>query len=164
MADKIKVQADLKQVQARLAQIQKDGGNPATALAAFGNVILNRIRLGFRLGRSPKGQTWLPLALRQGQPLRDTGRLQRSITMAAGPKQVVIGTNLPQAPVHQFGATIKPKNVSWLRFPGPNGFIFAKQVTIPARPFMPLTTTGDVDLPPQWAASGLEAMKKALQL
>ena len=159
-----KVHADIAEVQARLNKIKATGGNALAALGAFGSVILNRIRLGFRLGRSPWGQPWHALVLRQGTPLRNTGLLQRSITMAATGKEVVIGTNLIQAPVHQFGATIKPKNAKFLRFAGPNGFIFSKQVTIPARPFMPINRAGAAAVPPQWAQSGLEAMKKALQL
>lgn len=159
-----KLKVDIAQVQARLAHIKATGGNAQAALAAFGGVILNRIRMGFRLGRSPWGQAWLPLSIRLGTPLRDTGRLARSITMAQGPNEITIGTNLIQAPVHQFGATIKPKTASILRFPGPGGFIFAKQVTIPARPFMPIGPDGNADLPQAWAVSGLNAMGKALEL
>lgn len=166
MAGKVAtVKADISQVLARLNKLKATGGSIQPALAAFGGVILNRIRLGFRLGRSPWGNAWQALLIRKGgAPLRHHGHLQRSITMQQGRNTVTIGTNLRQAPVHQFGAVIKPKNVSVLRFPGPNGFIFAKQVTIPARPFMPLTQAGDAALPPAWAGSALNAMKKALQL
>lgn len=159
-----KVHVDLAAVQARLEQIKRNGGNAQAALGAFGGVVLNRIRLGFRMGRNPWGAPWLPVKLRRGQPLRNTGALQRSIALQQGANEVLIGTNHPGRNVHQFGATIRPKNVSLLRFPGPNGFIFAKEVTVPARPFMPINRANQVDLPQQWAVSGLEAMKKALQL
>lgn len=159
-----KIEANIAEVQARLNAIKASGGDTSPALRAFGNVILNRIRMGFRLGRSPWGQSWRQLVLRDGQPLRNTGLLQRSITMQQVKDGVEIGTNLIQARVQHFGATIRPKNVKFLRFPGPNGFIFAKEVTIPARPFMPIDRSGGMAMPPQWAASGLEAMKKALQL
>lgn len=164
MAQGIKVQAAIEEVQARLAAIKAAGGSTGPAVAAFGSVILNRIRLGFRLGRSPWGHAWEPLKLRMGRPLRDTGRLQRSITMQTGPDSVTIGTNLRQAPVHQFGAVITPKKASHLVFPGPGGLIFAKEVTIPSRPFMPLTRANDVRLPPAWAEAGLVAMRRALKL
>jgi len=154
---------EMAEVLARLAQLQ-DPAQAGVAVRAFGAAVLNRIRLGFRLGSSPWGAPWQALKLREGQPLVNTGRLRSSITMQQTTDGVTIGTNLRQARVQQFGATIKPKNAKWLRFPGPNGFIFAKQVTIPARPFMPLTRGGDVALPAQWTASGLSAMKKALQL
>lgn len=166
----VKVQADLAQVQARLAKIKAEGGDTGKAVRAFGSVVLNRIKMGFRLGRSPRGQSWLPLKLRDGQPLRNTGALMQSITMQAVPGGVEIGTNRIGARVHQFGATIKPKNGKFLRIPGnfssagATGPIFTKQVTIPARPFMPMTASGGVDLPPAWIQSGLDAMKKALDL
>lgn len=155
---------DIAQVQARLEELRATGGNAQAALAAFGGVILNRIRLGFRLGRSPWGTSWQGLLLRRGQPLRNTGMLRNSITMAQGPGRVTIGTNHPGRNVHQFGATIKPKHASRLVFPGPGGLIFAKQVTIPARPFMPINPAGNVDVPGPWVASGLQAMQRALDL
>lgn len=155
---------DIAEVLARLERLKSKGGDVGSAVKAFGSTILNRIRLGFRLGRSPWGAPWKALKLREGQPLVNTGRLRSSITMQQTANGVTIGTNLRQARVQQFGATIKPKNVTMLRFPGPNGPVFAKQVTIPARPYMPLTSTGNAQLPQPWVASGLDAMKKALQL
>lgn len=160
----VKVQADISQVQARLKKIASTGGSIQPALEAFGSVVLNRIRLGFRMGRSPWGQAWAPLKFRQGRPLLDTKGLRDSITMRVEPTQVLIGTNKVQARVQHFGATIRPKNGTALVFPGPGGLVFARQVTVPARPFMPINRADQADLPPQWAAAGLEAMKKALQL
>src|SRR5574343_577946 len=67
-----------------------------------------------------------------GKPLIDTGRLRKSITYEAGPRGVVIGTNVKYARTHQFGAEIKAKNKPFLAFPGPNGeLIIVKRVTIP---------------------------------
>lgn len=159
-----KVTADIREVAARLAKLKADGQDTGKVLGAFGGVILNRIRLGFRLGRSPAGSPWAALKLRDGAPLRNTGALRNSITMQVGRGQVTIGTNRVGARVHQFGATIKPKTAKVLAFPGPGGTVFAKQVTIPARPFMPLSQGGDVAVPPAWVESGLQAMKRALEL
>ncbi|MBU2713732.1 phage virion morphogenesis protein [Zooshikella sp. WH53] len=41
--------------------------------------------------------------------------------------------------IHQFGGTIKPKNGRYLVFPLGEQTIFAKEVNIPARPFMGLS-------------------------
>ena len=57
----------------------------------------------FRRGVSPDGTPWLPLKTRQGQPLRDTGRLQRSITWDSTDDQAVIGTNVVYARAHNDG-------------------------------------------------------------
>ena len=86
--------------------------------------------------------------MRQGQPLRDTGRLRGSISPAADASGVTVGTNINYAAVHQFGATIKPKKAGGrLVFPGAGKMIFARQVTIPARPFLPLDGNGAAVLP-----------------
>lgn len=154
------------QVEARLKKMELGGAERAKALGALGNAIANRIRLGFRLGRSPWGVPWKPLnpRFRTGQPLRDTGRLQRSVTSSVQGDAAVVGTNVRYARTHQYGATILPKNVSLLRAPIPGGgFVFLKKAVIPARPFMPLV--GDqVDLPAPWARSALQAMAKSMGL
>lgn len=101
-----------------------------------------------------------------GQPLRDTGRLERSITQRADGNGVTIGTNLRQARIHQFGGVIKAKPGKRLVFPGPDGeLIFAKRVTIPARPYLPLKRNGAetvVALPPAWSAIATSALKRYL--
>lgn len=140
-------------------------------LGALGRTILTRVQLGFRTGTSPYGLPWRKLAVRNGQPLVDTGRLRSSFTMQIAGAEVIIGTNVTYAPVHQFGATIKAKNKPYLVFPiggsaageKPKGYRVAKQVTIPPRPFLPISGA-TVQLPPAWAASALNAMTKALGL
>jgi phage gpG-like protein len=142
------------------------------ALAALGRVIVNRIRLGFRSSIDPYGKPWAAPVLRQGQPLIDTGRLRSSITSQVQGQEVVVGTNLIYAPIHQFGGLILPKKGKFLVFPRggsaagekPNGKVFARKVYIPQRRFMPLNDVGQVELPASWAVTGLDAMAKALKL
>jgi phage virion morphogenesis protein len=144
----------------KLQELIDRGADLTPVYATIGRVLVNRIRLGFKMGTSPYGNAWAKLKIRRGKPLRDTGRLQRSITARADASGVVIGTNLKQAPVHQFGATINAKPGRRLVFPGPGGaLIFAKRVTIPARPFMPLVSRNKVDLPPDWALSASRALR-----
>ena len=57
----------------------------------------------FRAGKAPDGTPWLPLKTRQGQPLRDTGRLQRSITWASDDDTATIGTSVVYARAHNDG-------------------------------------------------------------
>ncbi len=144
------------------------------------------IDLGFKSGSDPWGQQWAPLKFRglrrtdnggkisrtgrkqaaanmsgrAGQPLRDTGQLQRSITYRADSDGVTVGTNLRAKngasipAVHQFGAVILPKKGKFLIFPGPNGnIVFAKKSVIPRRAFLPLNESGAVVLPQSWASS-----------
>jgi phage gpG-like protein len=149
----------------KLQELIDRGADLTPVYGTIGRVLVNRIRLGFKMGTSPYGNAWAKLKIRRGEPLRDTGRLQRSITARADASGVVIGTNLKQAPVHQFGATINAQPGRRLVFPGPGGrLIFAKRVTIPARPFMPLVSRNKVELPPDWALSASRALRDYFQV
>jgi phage gpG-like protein len=77
--------------------------------------------------------------------LQNQGRLKNSITYrpasaADGMPQLVIGSNLIYARIHQLGGIIRPKSAKALRFPvaTPEGlkWITKKSVTIPARPYL----------------------------
>jgi phage virion morphogenesis protein len=163
----VKWQLKANAVEAKLAKLQLGGAERGRALDALGNALANRIRLGFRIGQSPYGAAWKPInpAFRSGQPLRDTGRLQRSIKHAVQGDSVLVGTNVRYAATHQFGAQIKPKNAARLAIPMKGGgLIMSKGVTIPARPFMPMTAGGQVQLPPAWAKSALNALAKSMGL
>jgi phage virion morphogenesis protein len=97
-------------------------------------------------GLSPDLQKWAPLNpdyafVKKGAGiLRERGMrggLQGSLTFRAASSSVTIGTNAVHAAVHQFGATIKPKASGSLVFRlGGNRVVFARSVTIPARPYL----------------------------
>ena len=160
-ASKLRIALNDAGARAKLQALIKAAGDPTPIYQTVGRTILNRIRLCFKLGIDPWGAPWAALKLRQGQPLRDTGRLNRSIVANPDKNGVTIGTNVMYAPTHQYGATISPKNAKKLVFPGPGGrMIFAKKVTIPARPFMPLRKNhAAVALPPQWSADVTRAIR-----
>lgn len=153
------------------------------------------IDLGFKGQIDPWGSAWARLkpstirGRRKGkgtgdpQILRDTGVLQNSITAARdGPMTVRVGTTVPYAPPHQFGASIQHAarsirvRLRKVKIDGKVKTRFAKDshkkatvkwgtaeawtVKIPARPFLPLRATG-VDLPPQWIIAVQSRMQKA---
>lgn len=152
-------------VKAKLAALTKATEDMQPVYATVGRTLAARIRLCFKLGVDPWGNPWQALKFRKGQPLRDTGRLNRSIVSRVDGSGVTVGTNVQYAPVHQFGATIVPKNKPWLVFPGPAGkLVFAKKVVVPARPFMPLRRGEEtVALPPDWSARVTAALKDHFQ-
>lgn len=162
---KIVFRIDDSKAVAKLKLLQSAIDNPQPVYATVGRVLVNRIRLCFKLGIDPWGNPWQALKFRKGQPLRNTGRLNRSITSRVDSQGVTVGTNVAYAPPHQFGATIVPKNKPRLVFPGPNGkLIFAKKVVLPARPFMPLRRgAATVALPPDWALLVIRSIKSYLQ-
>lgn len=162
---KIKIKLSDAKASLKLAKLQEAvSQNPQPLFATIGRVLVNRIRLCFKMGIDPWANPWAALKLRKGQPLRDTGRLNRSITSRADADGVTIGTNVMYARTHQFGATIEPKKAKRLVFPGPGGkLIFAKKVVVPARPFLPLKkASGTVALPPDWSAQCVRAIRAYL--
>jgi phage gpG-like protein len=105
----------------------------------------------FRTTTDPYGKPWEPslrATLEGGQTLSDTGRLRRSFNVAnVSERGFVVATNVQYAAPHQYGATIRPRRKRYLAFRLPGGrgkrkggkgaWVFAKQVTLPARPFFP---------------------------
>lgn len=126
----------------RLLQL---GANPSSTLDAVGRSLITNIQSGFRNSVSPYGQKWEKPKHRSGSPLLDSGKLIVSIDYRLVGNAVEIGTNMRYAKLHQFGGTIKPKNRQALFFMLGDKKVFARQVTVPARPFMP--TEG---LPDSW--------------
>lgn len=124
-----------KKLSELLAGIEK----PEKVLRAIGKLEKDQTQLRFSKGQSPSGKIWKKLAIRKGQPLLDTGRLRNSISFVVGGRSLFVGTNVSYGKTHQLGATIKPKNKTFLAFKprGSGSFIFTKKpVTIPARPFL----------------------------
>jgi len=129
------------------------GETPAPALDAVGRVLKTRIQQGFVTSTAPDGRPWAPLKSRVGQPLRNRGHLTNSIDYRVEGNSVDVGTNLPYAPVHQFGAKIEAKAGGVLRFYVEGRPVFVKRVTIPERPFMP-----EDRLPEDWGTDALDAI------
>ncbi len=105
----------------------------------MGEYMLKEVRMRFKHGEGPDGAKW-PKSYRAkiqgGQTLRDTKRLQNSITYRAKRRGVEIGTNVKYAAVHQEGDTIKAKRKKYLRFKVGDRWYQKKEVTVPARPFL----------------------------
>jgi len=130
----------------------------------FGVVIESSIARAFRTETAPEivadvgrataaaGRAWVPLAegtlaARRGggggaRALQDTRRMQQSVTSVVRGLSVEVGAGTEQSPWQHGGTgphTIRPVNVSLLRFVTAAGVVFAREVHhpgIPARPFV----------------------------
>jgi phage virion morphogenesis protein len=174
MATKVKVEVLADKLQARLTGLRSKISDMTPAYATIGRVLVNRIRFCFRNSTSPWGTPWAPLRYRKGRPLIDTGRLRRSIVFKATKGAVEIGTNVKYARVHQFGAKLKSRD-QVLAF-GPGGKFQSRKQSrkafyvvnvafarvgegyIPARPYMPVTPAGELNLPPAWGLGVLREL------
>lgn len=143
-----------------LLSIKKAGANPSPAMRLISLSWKNKVLSGFDGGTNPYGTPWEPV-LRNGRPLRDTGRLQRGIEADSSRSKAVTGTNVCYAIVHQEGATIRAdagehlslcgyqtKNSPWLRFKVNGRWAASRQVKIPQRQIFPDKAGGG--LPVRW--------------
>lgn len=112
---------------------------------------------GFARGIDPDGGAWVGLAVRAGQPLRDTGRLQRSLAPVDTGRGFRISTNLRYARIHQEGGTVSTAKRTL--FNPRTKMAFGKKVRIPARPFLPR----DSKLPARWSKELNEAAREAIR-
>lgn len=95
--------------------------------------------------RAPSGAAWPPN--RSGTPiLYQSGALARSIDYLVSGETAIVGSGLVYAGVHQHGGTIKPKKAKRLVFRMGNKTIFARKVTIPARPYLGLSAENAEDV------------------
>lgn len=139
-----------------IGDLRKGTEDLTRALMNAGNLLVGMIQHQMMAGASPDGTPFVPLKSRVGVPLSDTGQHIRNRINAQmeGENSVLVGMFDSESNkigrVHQFGATIRPVRAKYLRWKDARGWHRAKQVTIPARPFMPISPNGEADLPQEW--------------
>lgn len=113
------------------------------ALKNVGEALLQTTLERFSTQTDPEGHKWQPLSeltqkLRGSSSpiLNRTGRLKGSIVYQVEGSVLKLGPNTVDAAVHQFGATIVPKDKKALRIPVQSGGLFLKRAVIPARPYI----------------------------
>ncbi|MCP9320113.1 phage virion morphogenesis protein [Acetobacter persici] len=132
----------LHQTLGRIADI---GLKPAPLLEAIGEALAESTMERFNTGRDPDGVDWESYAPldplyevdKKGPGiLVEGGHLRSSIETAVVGHEVLVGSPLPYAAVHQFGAIIVPKEAAQLSFMMGGHLIHAHNVYIPARPYL----------------------------
>lgn len=80
-----------------------------------------------------------------GKTLQKSGQLAASLTTKSGNDFARIGSNKVYAAIHHLGGEIRAKNADYLMIPTGNGkFARKKSVTIPARPYLPIDGSGNL--------------------
>lgn len=136
----IDVKVDDKEILRAFGKLQAQMSNTKPIMQAIGTGLVGHIQK--RLGDGRSSNSWVPLTpaykatKRNKNMLVESGALRGSISEQAGQDHVKVGTNKVYAAIHQFGGTIRPKNAPALFFKMGSGFVRAKSVTIPARPFL----------------------------
>jgi len=159
----IAVTVESDRVRAVLRTLAGRAGNLKPAFAAIGRSMVVSTQQRMQAQHGPDGKPWPALSAatllaraggrrkafrKDGQTLRKpaarimatakallaSGLLRASLTSNADGGGVEVGTNRIYAAVQQFGAEIHAKDGGLLVFG--NGTMFARKVTIPARPFL----------------------------
>ena len=129
--------------------------HPSPLLRQMGVYLVHSTQERFNAGVDPTGAAWSPLlpayaAVKRGSHILIesgmSGGLQGSITFDSGPDYVVWGSNKVYAAVHQFGAIIRPDKANALRFHLGPALVITKQVTIPARPYLGISTEDEEEI------------------
>lgn len=108
----------------------------------------------FETGTAPSGVPWKPsqrAGEQAGQTLVDTGRLRDSLGRQASEDEVIVGTNVVYAAIHQFGGktppvVIRPRRKKALFWPGlkhPVKKVQHPGSRVPARPFLGISSSDE---------------------
>jgi len=130
---------DISPALSRLAATAK---NPTAVLRAMGTTFKSITEGNFSsFGAAYRPKVWPPKRDPDGQPsiLQKSTTLAKSFHLEVTAKSATLSTPAKYAAIHQFGGIIRPKSkkfLSWLDSKGER--VFAKMVTIPARPFFPV--------------------------
>lgn len=138
----IKLEKDESAVAALFNSLTITSATQKEIFESIGQGLADNTRLRFSDGVGPDGVAWdkSQRALRGGQTLVDTGRLQNSITYSLLPNGVEVGTNVGYAAPLHFGAAISAKDGGYLKILGAFGWFSKREVRIPARPILGLST------------------------
>jgi len=115
---------ELRELSKRLGDLTKGDALQQIANAAA-NESLTQLNLGFRASRDPYGNPWRPLKYRQGQPLRDTRRMQSAWDKQVTARGFRLFNRTPYTRFHQYGTQ------------GRNTRAGKRVGAIPARPMVP---------------------------
>jgi phage gpG-like protein len=146
-----------------MAGLQERLRNLGQAMAKVGEILRGETLRNFREGGVFPAK-WKPSG-RGGQTLVDKAILRNSIVATSTDDTATVGTSLKYGAIHQFGGVITAKNAGaarwrvnrksgigyWtvttkpvLTFKIGGRWISKKSVTIPARPFLPVDTAGNL--------------------
>lgn len=114
-------------------------GKTKELMETIGEVFVSGAKERFEDEKAPDSTAWVKGKKKSGKTLSgQTGNLKKSIIIfKADITEVIYGSNLEYAAIHQKGGEIKARNKKALSFIGADGKrFFVKKVTIPARPFI----------------------------
>jgi phage gpG-like protein len=124
--------------------------NPQAVMRSMGTTFKSITEGNFSsLGMEYRPAPWP--AKRDGAPsiLQKSTTMVKAFQLEVGDKSATVSNPMIYASIHQFGGVIHAKDGGYLRFkwgPGAGDWATVVSVTIPARPFFPVDTSGKLTL------------------
>lgn len=141
------IRVDDARLMSQLRRMMANAARPESAMQAIAALGEASTRMRFRTQTGPDGVAWKKSRKKSGRTLTQSGHLAGSISSRATPGEAAWGVNRIYAGIHQFGGVIKPKSKSALRFRvAGGGFVTARQVAMPARPFLGISKEDREDI------------------
>lgn len=123
-----------------LSRLAATAQNPLPVMRAMGTTFKSITEGTFNsVGAKYRPLPWK--SKRDGSPsnLQLTTTMAKAFHLTVSATAATVSNPMPYAAIHQFGGVIRPKTKPLLAWRGPDGkYIFAHEVTIPARPFFPI--------------------------
>lgn len=143
----VKLEGDWSKLEQNLHRMAKI--NFTAMHKEIGEHLVSSAQERFKAETAPDGTKWeksIRARMEGGQTLSDTRRLRNSITCAARPDKVEVGTNDKRASTHQNGAVIRAKKAKALKFRVGKRWAVKKEVRIPARPFLGISEDDEKEI------------------
>lgn len=136
-------------IDTRLARLAEVTDDLTPLMDEIGMAMVTSTQLRFESGTGPDGSRWLSSARAEaegGQTLVKDGHLKDSISHNADADGVEWGSSRKYAAIHQYGGDIMPKSGKALVFQAGSGVVFARKVTMPARPYLGLSVEDEQEI------------------
>jgi phage virion morphogenesis protein len=151
------VEFDDLQLQLAFRRLAAAAQDPEPLLDMLGAKLVESTVARFTTNEGPDGKPWAALnpayaeIRRTGPILVQGAALRDSMTFRTGPRELVIGSPMIYAAIHQFGGKIVPKKARALRFnlgDGVGGLkrVAVRSVVIPARPYLGISEQDRIDI------------------
>ena len=141
----LEISLDEKDLKRGLGQLLKNATDSRPMMRGIAGELTTLTEDNFE-SESFGGEKWQQsrrAATEGGKTLQQDGGLAGSISTKAGNGFARIGSNKEYAAIHHLGGTVKAKNKPYLAFAlAGGGFRKVKQVTSPARPYLPIRGDG----------------------
>jgi phage gpG-like protein len=161
----MRININTAQIARFLRRLDELNQNQEPVLRSIGTTLKSITEGAFNsVGADFRPKPWPPKRDGSASNLQASGTLAKSFTLDVSSNSVTLGNPTIYAAIHQFGGTIKPKDKPLLRFQSGGRWWSVKQVTIPARPFVPLDDSGRLtkDAADLMLRAGIRALQRLL--